>query len=552
MKTHEFERNSDGTLRARTSRRGRDLLCHALLNKGTGFTPEERRALGLEGMLPDSVSTLEEQVTRAHGHVERKSDPLEKYIGMIALQDRNEILFYRLLLEYVEELMPVVYTPTVGAACVAFSRIFRSSRGIWITPEQERRVDDLLDNGDSGDVRLIVVTDGERILGLGDQGAGGMGIPIGKLSLYTLGAGIHPSRCLPISLDVGTDNGDLLRNPLYIGWRQPRLRGDDYWEFVDEFVESVEQCFPGVLLQWEDFAKTTSFRHLETHRDSIASFNDDIQGTAAVALGGVWASTRLSGVDFADLKIMFLGAGSAATGIADLIVPALVQTGLSEQQARERLWFVDVEGLVVKGRDDLMEHNLPYAHDHPRTDFLAAIRSIRPQVLIGATGHGGAFTRDVVELMAAINERPTIFALSNPTSHAECTPDQAYQWSEGRAIFASGSPFAPVEYDGRQFRPGQGNNVYIFPGMGLGATACRARRITDEMFLVAAQTLAGLVSEDDLAAGSVYPPLADMRNISLKVATAVAERAYASELAREPRPDDLERAIQGSMYNSTY
>ena len=531
---------------------GFDVLQNPRLNKSTAFTAEEIENYKLRGLIPPAICSQEAQIQRVMENLHRKNSDIERYIFLQALLARNERLFYRTVVDHIEEIMPLIYTPTVGQACKEYAHIFRQPKGFYIAPQDRGRVREILDNWPDKGVRVIVVTDGERILGLGDLGANGMGIPVGKLSLYTACAGIHPNQGLPVMLDVGTNNRELLDDPLYLGARSRRLRGEEYETLVDEFVMAARDAFPDAVLQFEDFLTPNAYSLLHRYRDRVLCFNDDIQGTAAVALGGVCASTRLSGVEFADLKVMFLGAGSAATGIADLMVPALVQTGLSEQQARERLWFVDVEGLVVKGRDNLMEHNLPYAHDHPRTDFLAAIRSIRPQVLIGATGHGGAFTRDVVELMAAINERPTIFALSNPTSHAECTPDQAYQWSEGRAIFASGSPFAPVEYDGRQFRPGQGNNVYIFPGMGLGATACRARRISDEMFLVAAQTLADLVSEDDLAAGSVYPPLADMRNISLKVATAVAERAYASELAREPRPDDLERAIQESMYDSTY
>ncbi len=531
---------------------GFDVLQNPRLNKSTAFTAEEIENYKLRGLIPPAICSQEAQIQRVMENLHRKNSDIERYIFLQALLARNERLFYRTVVDHIEDIMPLIYTPTVGQACKEYAHIFRQPKGFYIAPQDRGRVREILDNWPDKDVRVIVVTDGERILGLGDLGANGMGIPVGKLSLYIACAGIHPDQGLPVMLDVGTNNRELLDDPLYLGARSRRLRGKEYDTLVDEFVMAARDAFPDAVLQFEDFLTPNAYSLLHRYRDRVLCFNDDIQGTAAVALGGVCASTRLSGVEFADLKVMFLGAGSAATGIADLMVPALVQTGLSEQQARERLWFVDVEGLVVKGRDDLMEHNLPYAHDHPRTDFLGALRSIRPQVLIGATGHGGAFTRDVVELMAAINERPTIFALSNPTSHAECTPEQAYQWSEGRAIFASGSPFAPVEYDGRLIRPGQGNNVYIFPGVGLGATACRARRITDEMFLVAAQTLAGLVSEDDLAAGSVYPPLADMRNISLKVATAVAERAYASELAREPRPDDLERAIQESMYNPTY
>jgi len=375
---------------------------------------------------------------------------------------------------------------------------------------------------------------------------------VGKLSLYTACAGIPPQQCLPVTLDVGTGNQELLEDPLYMGVRGPRLRGQEYDDLVEEFVGAVQDAFPHALLQFEDFLTPNAIRLLQRYRQRILCFNDDIQGTAAVALAGVLASTRLSGLAFADLRILFLGAGSAATGIADLLVPALMQAGLAEGEARKRLWFVDSHGLVVAGRSHLAEHKLPYAHQHEEMNLLQALGSIRPHVLIGATGRAGTFTQEVVETMAELHPRPTLFALSNPTSHAECTAEQAYRWSDGRAIFASGSPFGPVEYAGRRFRPGQGNNVYIFPGIGLGAVVCRARHITDGMFLAAARALAERVSEEDLAAGSVYPPLTAIRDVSRKLALAVAEESYAQGLAQEPRPGNLEQTITDRMYDPSY
>ncbi len=532
--------------------KGFDVLHNPRLNKSTAFTDEEIERYELRGLIPPVRCSQETQMQRVLENLRRKGSDIERFVFLLALLGRNERLFYRTVLEHIEEIMPLIYTPTVGQACKEYAHIFRQPRGLYVSCQDRGRVREILGHWPDKDIRVIVVTDGERILGLGDLGTNGMGIPVGKLSLYVACAGIHPDQGLPVTLDVGTDNQELLDDPLYLGTKSRRLRGQEYDDLVEEFVVAVRDAFPEAVLQFEDFLTPNAYRLLNRYRDRILCFNDDIQGTAAVALAGVYASTRLSRLDFAELRVMFLGAGSAATGIADLLVKAFVQAGLTEQQARERLWFVDVNGLVVKGRDDLMDHNLPYAHDHADTDFVGAIRAIRPHVLIGATGHSGTFTREVIELMSEINPRPTIFALSNPTSHAECTPTQAYEWSHGRAIFASGSPFAPVEFEGQQFRPGQGNNVYIFPGVGLGAVACRATRITEEMFLTAARTLAGFVGDDDLAAGAVYPPLSNIREISLRVATAVAERAYEQGLARLSKPGDLERTIADTMYDPKY
>ena len=521
-------------------------------NKSTAFTQEERERYKLRGLLPATICSQAVQQQRVMENLRRKDYDIERYIFLLALQGRNERLFYRTVIDNLVEIMPLIYTPTVGQACKEYAHIFRQPRGFYITPDDRGSVREILDNWPYEDVRVIVVTDGERILGLGDLGANGMGIPVGKLALYTACAGIHPHQCLPVTLDMGTNNEELLADPLYLGVRTRRLEGEAYLELVDEFVMAVQDAFPDAMIQFEDFLTPNAYRLLDIYRDRVLCFNDDIQGTAAVALAGVYASTRFSGADFGDLRVMFLGAGSAATGIGDLMVHAFARTGLSEQQSRERLWFVDVEGLVVKGRHDLMPHNLPYAHDHPPADFLEAIRSVRPQVLIGATGQPGTFTREVIELMSEINPRPTVFALSNPTSRAECTAEQAYEWSRGRAIFASGSPFPPVTYGGREYHPGQGNNAYIFPGMGLGAVACKARRITEEMFLVTARALAEMVSEEDLAVGSIYPPLTDMREVSLTLAVAVARQAYVENLAREPEPEDLRGTIAASMYEPDY
>ena len=531
---------------------GIGMLSDPALNKSTAFTDEERTLYGLHGLLPPAVCSQDVQQRRIMENLRRKGSDIERYIFLLALLGRNERLFYRTALDHFEEILPLIYTPTVGQACKEYAHIFRQTRGLYVTKAHRGRIRRILDNWPEPSVKVIVVTDGQRILGLGDLGANGMGIPVGKLSLYTACAGIRPAECLPILLDVGTNNQELLDDPLYLGLKSPRIEGDEYLELVEEFVTAVQDAFPDALLQFEDFLTPNAYKLLHLYRDRILSFNDDIQGTAAVALGGVIASTRLSGIDFGDLRVMFLGAGSAATGIADLMVGAFRQTGLSEDDARKRLWFVDVNGLVHSGRDDLMEHNRPYAHDHAPATFVEAIESIRPQVLIGATGFPGTFTREVVELMAKLNERPTVFALSNPTSRAECTPEQAYAWSGGRAIFASGSPFGTVPYEGRELRPGQGNNVYVFPGVGLGAVACKAERITDEMFLAAAHALAGEVTGEDLAAGCVYPALTRIREISVTLAEAVVRQASEQGLAREPLEGDVAAKLAASMYDPTY
>ena len=494
--------------------------------KGTAFSPAERDALGLRGLLPPRVFTIEEQMARVLRNFRGKPNPLEQYVFLTALQDRSDTLFYRVLIDHIAEMMPVVYTPTVGEACRSFGHIYRRPRGLYVTVEDRGRVREVLANWPDRDVAIIVVTDGERILGLGDLGAYGMGIPIGKLSLYTACAGVDPARCLPIMLDVGTDNEDLLRDPLYTGLVRRRVRGAEYEALVEEFVGAVSESFPKAILQFEDFATENAIGLLARYRDRLASFNDDIQGTAAVTLAGLWAAGRLTGRSLADQRLLFLGAGSAATGIADLIVAALVRDGLPVEEARRRCWFVDSRGLVVRGRADLAAHKRPFAHEHESArTLLDAVTALEPTAILGLSAQPGGFTEPVIRAMARLNPQPIVLALSNPTSKAECTAEQAYQWSDGRAVFASGSPFSPVWLHGREHEPGQGNNAYIFPGLGLGAIACGARRITDSMFLAAAETLAASVTPEALARGTLYPPLTQIRAVSASIAAAVVKVA---------------------------
>lgn len=521
--------------------------------KSTAFTHEERDEHGLRGLLPYAVTDLERQKKRALENMRRKHYDIERYIFLTALQDRNETLFYRTVIDNIEEIMPLIYTPTVGQACREFAHIFRRPRGFYVTPEDKGQMRAMLDNWPEDDVRVIVVTDGERILGLGDLGANGMGISIGKLSLYTACAGIHPNQCLPVMLDIGTNNDEIRNDPSYLGYPAERVKGDAYLELVDEFMTAAKDKYPDVLIQFEDFLTPNAYSLLNRHRDQYLCFNDDIQGTAAVSLAGVMAATRATGKAFKDLKIMFLGAGSAATGIGDLMSRAFEAEGLSSEEARRRLWFVDVEGLIVAERSDLAPQNLPYAHDHPAMGFMGALDAIKPDILIGATGAPGTFNESVVRKMAELNEKPVIFALSNPTSRAECTAEEAYKWSDGRVIFSSGSPFKPVVLpDGSVRRPGQGNNAYVFPGIGLGALAAKASTLPDEIFLTAAAALAGFVSEDDLAEGALYPRLSEIRRVSEAIAFAVADKAFSLGIARTDRPDDLAATIAASMYDPHY
>jgi malate dehydrogenase (oxaloacetate-decarboxylating)(NADP+) len=522
-------------------------------NKGMAFTEAERDALGLQGLLPPRVHTMEEQLVRVLGNLRRKSTDLEKYIFLTGLQDRNMTLFYRVLMENIEELTPIVYTPTVGQACLEYSSILRRPHGLFITARDRGRIAQILRNARIQDVRIIVVTDGERILGLGDIGADGMGIPSGKLALYTACAGIHPFQTLPVTIDVGTENEDLLNDSLYIGLKRRRMRGEEYDAFIDEFVGAVQEEFPMALIQFEDFANRNALRLLQKYQNEVCCFNDDIQGTAAVTLAGLYSALRLTGGKLRDHKFLFLGAGGAGLGTGDLLVSAMVDEGLAESDAYKRCWFVDSKGLVTKSRTDISGHKLLYAHDHEFVpDFLSAIEALEPTAIVGVSGKPGMFTRQVLETMARPNQRPIVFSLSNPTSNTECTAEAAYKWTDGRAIFASGSPFGPVTIQGRTIVPAQGNNVYIFPGVGLGVLACAASRVIDEMFLVAARTLSKHVSYADLQQGRVYPPLPKIREVSLTIAIEVAEVAYRRGLAREPRPDDLKASIQSMMYHPEY
>lgn len=534
-------------------KRGVDILHDPVLNKGTAFTDAERDTLGLRGLLPPRVFTQEQQMGRVLENVRRKTSDIEKYIYLGSLQDRNENLFYRVVMSNLDEMMPLIYTPTVGQGCQEFGHIFRRPRGLYVTARDRGHIRDVLRNWPFPDVRMIVVTDGERILGLGDLGAGGMGIPIGKLALYTACAGVHPTQCLPVMLDVGTNNASLLQDPLYIGVPERRLRGAAYDELVDEFVEAVQEIFPHACLQLEDFGNTNAFRLLRRYQQTACTFDDDIQGTAGVALAGLYSALRLTHNRLADHKFLFLGAGEAGVGIGDLIVTALKAEGVSEAEAKQKCWFVDSKGLVVQSRTDLAEHKLPYAHDHaPVADFLEAVETLKPTAIIGVAGMGRLFTRPVVEAMGRLNENPIIFALSNPTSKSECTAEEAYTWTDGRAIFASGSPFKPVVYNGKTYVPGQGNNSYIFPGVGLGVIASQAKRVPDEMFFASAKTLASLVTETDLAMGRIYPGLDRIREVSAAIAVAVAEVAYELGLTDMPRPADLAAHVQAQMYVPTY
>lgn len=534
------------------SPRGMALLRDPLLNKGTAFTEQERDALGLRGLLPAHVLSMEAQAKRVMTNLRRLPNDLEKYVALNALHDRNEALFFRIVCDNIDEIQPLIYTPTVGLACQRFGHIFQRPRGLFIGANDRGRIRELLANWPYA-AKLIVVTDGERILGLGDLGANGMGIPVGKLSLYTACAGIHPKLCLPVMLDVGTNNKTLLSDPYYVGLRQKRLSGAAYDEFVDEFVTAAHAVFPGVLIQFEDFANHAAFRLLHKYRDKIPTFNDDIQGTASVALAGLFSALRVTGGKLSDQKLLFLGAGEAATGIADLAVSQMVAEGATEAEARLRIWLVDSRGLVVKNRSNLNEHKLRYAHEHaPIEDFLTAVRTLKPSAIIGVAAVGGTFTPEVLQVMSKINKRPIIFALSNPTSKAECSAEEAYRHTDGRALFACGSPYDPVKLDGKTFVPRQGNNSYIFPGVGLGAIASGTRLVTDEMFMAAARTLARLVSEEDIKQGSLYPALPRIREVSAHIAAAVAEVANKRGLAAGQAPNDLLGYVQTQMYDPRY
>ena len=546
-----------------TELRGQTLLDNPLLNKGSAFPQNERRELGLLGLLPLHSSTVDEQLARTYENYQRKEGDLERYVFLTSLQDRNEILFYRLLHEHIAEMMPIIYTPVVGEGCRQYSHVFRRPRGLYISYPHRSEIPSLLDNAPSKDAKVVVVTDGERILGLGDLGVGGMGIPIGKLSLYTLCAGIHPATTLPILLDVGTDNRELLEDPLYLGWRHKRIRGQQYDEFIEAFVEAIKQKFPRVLLQWEDFSKHNAAQLLDRYRDRLCTFNDDIQGTGAVTVAGLLAAMKVTGSKINQQRILILGAGSAAIGICDQIVAAMLHEGSSEHDARQSIWLVDSQGLVHEGRSNLETQKKKYSQPTGRTaewkvsnrnsfTFSDVVRNVQPTILIGTSAQAGAFSEEIIREMAGHVERPVIFPLSNPTSKSEATPADLLNWTSGRALIATGSPFPPASYSGRLIRTGQCNNSFIFPGVGLGVIASGARRVTNSMFVIAARTLSDFSPALNDTAAPLYPPLESVREISCQVALAVGIEAQRAGLAETTSLEQLKRNVTDKMWKPHY
>lgn len=537
----------------RSVERGEVLLNNSELNRATAFSIADRKKYGLLGLLPEKVETEAERLQRVLSQIDAKNSDLERYEYLSALHDNDETLYFKTLMSDPARFMPLVYTPTVGEACQKFDHIFSRPRGLYLPITRQNQLEEMLGNWFEEDVRVIVVTDGERILGLGDQGIGGMGIPIGKLSLYTACAGVPPQVTLPITLDVGTNNQDRLNDPLYLGLKQSRVTGQAYDDFIAAFVAAVQKVFPLACIQFEDFAFAHAAPILAKYRDEVCCFNDDIQGTASVALAGITAALRITKEKLTEQRFLFFGAGTAGTGIAGLLVKAMVMQGLSEEEALERCWFYDIHGLLQSERTDLADFQQPFAHKHaPVDNFVAAINSIKPTAIIGVSTVGKAFNQQVIEAMAAINERPIIFPYSNPTDHSECTAEEAYNWSEGRAVFASGSPFPPVHYKDQIFIPGQGNNVYIFPAMGMAIYATAATRVTDEMFILAAQALSEQVTEKYLEVGLIYPPQKDILPVSLQVAAKVAEYIFDNGLARVERPADIVAYIQEKTYVPEY
>jgi malate dehydrogenase (oxaloacetate-decarboxylating)(NADP+) len=533
--------------------RGVKILHDPIRNKGTAFTEADRKALHLTGLLPPRVHSPAEQEQRVLGNIRSKGSDLEKYLYLISLQDRNETLFYRVVMNNIQEMMPLIYTPTVGQACQEFQHIFRRPRGFYVSANDRGNVKNILQNWPHKEVKIIVITDGERILGLGDLGAQGMGIPIGKLSLYTACAGIHPTQCMPVMLDVGTNNEALLNDPLYNGLEQRRLRGEAYDELLDEFIQAATETFPGVLIQFEDFGNINAFSLLDKYRDRINCFNDDIQGTAAVVLSGIIGALRITGGELSEQRLLFLGAGEAGIGTADTFVAALGEQGIPVETARKQCFFYDTKGLLTSDREHIENHKQRFARKvEPVGSFLEAVETLKPTAILGLSGQPGSFSKEIIEAMGKINKRPIIFALSNPTSKAECTATEAYKWTKGRAIFASGSPFAPVTLGNKTLVPGQGNNVYIFPGVGLGAIVSGAKHVTDEMFLAAAHSLANQVLEEDLAVGNVYPPLGKIREVCATIAYEVAKIAWDKGLTDREQPENLLAEIKAQMYQPVY
>ncbi|KAM9636688.1 NADP-dependent malic enzyme isoform 1-T1 [Morphnus guianensis] len=539
-----------------TMKRGYDVLRDPHLNKGMAFTLEERQQLNIHGLLPPCFVSQDAQVYSILKNFERLPSDLDRYILLMSLQDRNEKLFYKVLTSDIERFMPIVYTPTVGLACQQYGLAFRRPRGLFITIHDRGHIATMLKSWPENIIKAIVVTDGERILGLGDLGCYGMGIPVGKLALYTACGGVKPHECLPVMLDVGTDNEALLKDPLYIGLRHKRIRGQAYDDLLDEFMEAVTSRYGmNCLIQFEDFANANAFRLLHKYRNKYCTFNDDIQGTASVAVAGLLAALRITKNRLSDHTVLFQGAGEAALGIANLIVMAMEKEGVSKDTAIKRIWMVDSKGLIVKGRASLTSEKQRFAHEHGEMKNLEDIvKDIKPSVLIGVAAVGGAFTQQILQDMAALNKRPIIFALSNPTSKAECTAEQCYKYTEGRGIFASGSPFDPVTLpSGQTLYPGQGNNSYVFPGVALGVISCGLKHIGEDVFLTTAEVIAQQVSEENLQEGRLYPPLVTIQHVSLKIAVRIAEEAYRNNTASTyPQPKDLETFIRSQVYSTDY
>lgn len=536
-----------------SGKRGLDLLRDPRWNRGTAFTREERADYGLLGLLPDIVSTPETQESRIEAHLNRLPTDLDRYVYFLDLMERNLTIYYRILMKDPVKYMPIVYTPTVGLGCQTFGRIYRRPQGLYISIRHRGRFKEVLRNWPERDVRFICVTDGERILGLGDLGAQGMGIPIGKLALYTAVGGVPPQYTLPIVLDVGTNNQDLIEDPFYIGVPQKRLTGEEYDGFVEEFVQAVEEVFPSCTIQWEDFANQNAAPILRRYRDRIPSFNDDIQGTAAVGVAGILAALRFKQEQLKDQRVVFFGAGSAGIGIADLLCTAMMKEGLTIEEARQRCWLVDSKGLVVASRTDLSDDKRKFAHEHAECHSLEeAVTELKATILIGTSTIPQSFTQGVVEQMARNTERPIIFPYSNPTSKSECSAEDTYTWTKGKAIFASGSPFPPFEYEGHTFTPGQGNNVYIFPAVGLAILAAKPRTIPDRAFSRAARALANLVTQEQFDRGLIYPPMNRIREASLIVATAVTEFFFEEGLATIPKPDDVAEYVRSISWKPEY
>lgn len=532
---------------------GTEALDDPFVNQGTAFSQDARIKRKLRGLLPPRVTTLEHQAKRALERIHQAEEPLQKYEILSLIRHKNATLFYYLLENNIEELMPIVYTPTVGKACQEFDRIYTEPEGLYVTIEDKGSVQEVINNWPHDDVDMIVVTDGERILGLGDLGAGGMGIPIGKLSLYTACAGLNPARSLPVLLDVGTNNQGLLHDPLYLGLQQLRVDGEEYYAFVREFIEAAKARWPHVIIQFEDFANRHAFALLDQWKDKTACFNDDIQGTAAVAVAGFYAAARVKGSSLSEEKFLFLGAGEAAGGIADLLVEAMMKEGLTQEQAVDRIFLFDSHGLVTKDREGLTPLKQKFAHEQePQSTFLDAIGEVKPTAIVGCAAQAGSFNAYVLSAMARINERPIIFALSNPTSRSECTAREAYTYTEGKCLFASGSPFPQVEVNGKTFIPRQSNNSYVFPGIGLGLVVSSPRIVPQSVFLSAAEALSKIVSEDDLENGSLFPSLTKIREVSQSIAAAVAEECFTAGVAGVPKPKDLSEAIQAAMYKPVY